>query len=65
MPLTFGQTYTLKIRNYGLLSGLLHEIRMAQWAIIVIIQPSHDTLIMEDVVAVILLGPTLSRIKRE
>ena len=43
----------------------MNKLGTAQWAIIVIIQPSHDTLIMEDVVAVILLGPTLSRIKRE
>ena len=37
----------------------MNKLGTAQWAIIVIIQPSHDTLIMEDVVAVILLGPTL------
>ena len=42
----------------------MNKLGTAQWAIIVIIQPSHDTLIMEDVVAVILLGPTLSRIKK-
>ena len=37
----------------------VNKLGTAQWTIIVIVQPSHDTLIMEDVVAVILLGPTL------
>jgi hypothetical protein len=54
MPLTFGQTYTLKIRNYGLLSGLLHEIRMAQWAIIVVSEPFFEAISMENVLTNVL-----------